>query len=518
MLNPILCCDYPDPDVIRVGDTYYMASTTMHFMPGGALLKSYDLSNWELAAHAFEILEDTKEARLTEETNIYGQGMWAPSLRYHKGMFYLCFAANDTKKTYLFTTDCFEGPWKKQEIEGFYHDSSLLFDKDRVFIVYGNTEVYITELQTDLSAPKAGGLHRMLVRDKEGVALGYEGSHIYKINNMYYLFNIHWASDGTKRRTQACFYSDCLEGEFMGGDVLDDDMGYFNQGVAQGGIVDTPEGDWYAVLFQDRGAVGRIPVLVPMHFEGHKPVFGENGKVPSDFMVKSTKQDYRCQPLYASDDFSYKKEPDGTFKLKEVWEWNHIPDNRLWSIRSKSKALRIRTDKISENLCQAKNILTQRLMFPGCTTTVTVDASGIKEGDYAGICALQGCFGMIALAKEKERFYLVMQARENKESTIFPDTVFRGKGAEFAKVPLANPIIEMKMEADFSDMKDEVKFFYRERSQTEWNPIGMPHKLFFKLDHFTGCRVGLFVFSTKVIGGSAEFSNFIYERKVEDEL
>ena len=191
MKNPILRCDYPDPDVIRVDDTYYMLSTTMHFFPGGAILRSYDLMNWELLGYVYNELEDTEAAHLAYNRGIYGQGMWAPSLRYHNGTFYVCFVANDVHKTYLFHTTNIEGSWQCHEIDGFYHDCSLFFDDDRIFIVYGNKEIYLTELNSDLTAPLEGGLHRLLVKDTGDVRLGYEGAHMYRIHGSYYLFFIH---------------------------------------------------------------------------------------------------------------------------------------------------------------------------------------------------------------------------------------------------------------------------------------------------------------------------------------
>ena len=264
--NPITGLDYPDPDVIRVDDTYYMVSTTMHFVPGCEILRSYDLVHWEHLSYVYERLDSTEEQRLVGEKNCYGKGMWAASLRYHKGMYYICFVANDTGKTYLYTADNIEGPWEKRIIEGFYHDCSLLFEDDHVYIVSGNRNIRLQELKKDLSGPKEGGLDRILVSDSRNPGLGFEGSHFYKIDGMYYLFLIHSLPDRWMR-TQACYVSDSLTGEFKGGDVLCDTMGYCGQGVAQGGIVDTPDHKWYAVLFQDRGAVGRIPVLVPVKWE-----------------------------------------------------------------------------------------------------------------------------------------------------------------------------------------------------------------------------------------------------------
>ena len=130
----------------------------MHFMPGCDILRSYDLMNWEFVTHAYGTLEDTPGHRLEGGKHIYGQGMWAPSFRYHEGIFYLCFTANDTHKTYLMTARNPAGPWRVENIEGFYHDSSLFFDDDgKVYIVYGNTELYLTQLRADLKGPLEEG-------------------------------------------------------------------------------------------------------------------------------------------------------------------------------------------------------------------------------------------------------------------------------------------------------------------------------------------------------------------------
>ena len=122
--------DYPDLDVIRVDDTYYMISTTMYFMPGAVILRSYDLLNWEILTYVYDELDNTPGQCLEGNEHAYAQGMWAASLRYHNGKFYVCFVANDTHKTYLYQADSVMGPWKKQNIEGVYHDMSLLFDDD----------------------------------------------------------------------------------------------------------------------------------------------------------------------------------------------------------------------------------------------------------------------------------------------------------------------------------------------------------------------------------------------------
>lgn len=489
-VNPITRLDYPDPDVIRVEDTYYMVSTTMHFMPGCEILQSFDLVHWEHVTYVYETLDHTDAQQLKSGQNIYGQGMWAASLRYHEGRFYICFVANDTRKTYLYTSEKIDGPWKKQLIEGFYHDGSLLFDEDgRNYIVYGNDEIWITELNEDLTAPKKDGLHRLLVSDHKNPELGYEGSHIQKINGYYYIFLVHSLRDRWMR-TEACFYSDSLEGEFTGGDVICDDRGYCGQGVAQGGIVDTPDGKWYAMLFQDSGAVGRIPILLPVTWKDHFPVFGQNGHVPEEIEVHSTRPGYIYQPLVGSDDFC-----NG---LLPRWQFNHDPDPRYYHLDASQGTYTITTREVCTELTQAVNTLTQRMSYPSCAAEVTVDASALKEGDVAGLCALQGCYAAVGITKHHGKYEVLML--DKKEDGILDMT--EGTVVESHQM-------DFRLEADFCNMKDEARCYYRV-NKGDWLPIGTVHKLYFKLDHFTGCRFGLFCYAAEETGGSACFRDFKY--------
>ncbi len=517
--NPLTRLDYPDPDVIRVEDIYYMVSTTMHFMPGCEILRSYDLLHWEHAAYVYDKLDSTPGQKLDGEENIYGKGMWAASLRFHKGRFYICFVANDTHKTYLYIADSIDGPWEKRNIEGFYHDCSLLFDDDdKVYLAYGNKNVYVVQLKDDLSGPMEGGLNRLLVSDADNPSLGYEGTHFYKINGKYYLFFIHSLKNEWKR-VEACFVADSLDGEFRGGDIINDDMGYCNQGVAQGGIVDTSEGKWYSILFQDRGAVGRIPVLIPLTWKDDYPVLGENGRVPEDFDVISAKAAHHYVPLVQSDDF--REAPDmseeesarlyGSFGFKSIWQFNHEPDMSLVDWNKDEGTVWVTTDKLCKNVVQARNVLTQRMLYPGCVGEVTVDVSSLKEGDYAGICALQGCYGLVGVTRREGKAYVVMQSKEADNGSLQGMGKDDECGREWEAVAIACEQLRLKVVVDFTDMKDEAKFYYL--NGRRWEKIGITHKLYFKLDHFTGCRFGLFVYSTEQIGGKAGFTNFVYKER-----
>ncbi|WP_145048741.1 glycoside hydrolase 43 family protein [Paenibacillus xylanexedens] len=507
--NPIIWADYPDIDVIRVEDTYYMVSTTMHMMPGCVILRSYDLIHWEVATHVYDTLDNTPAQRLENGQQIYGKGMWAASLRHHQGMFYVIFVANDTRKTYLYTSRTIEGPWKKQIVEGFYHDCSLFFDEDeRVYLVHGNAEIHLTELSADLSGPKPGGIQRIIVKDNQPHYLGYEGAHFYKIQGKYYVFLIHMTK-AAGRRTQAFYMADALDSEFVGGEVFNDDMGYFNLGVAQGGIVDTPNGDWYAMLFQDHGAVGRIPVLVPLQFKQGIPVFAI--EAPKSIDIASTRPGYTYRPLVGSDCFEYTVQEDGKVRLQDFWQWNHTPHDELWSVREVPGVYRIRTGQLSPNLTFAVNTLTQRSMGPTCEATVTLDGSGLNDGDYAGLCFLIGTYGLVALTKKEGQYYLVMQARESEDSSIFGNLIDEEPATEHARIPVDGPLITLQATGNFVDNQDECSFGYWDG--TAWKSLGITHRMFYKLDHFMGCRIGLFLYSTRMIGGSADFSNFNYHIK-----
>lgn len=508
--NPIIYSDFPDPDVIRVGDTYYMASTTMHYMPGCDILRSYDLINWELLGQVFEGLADNPRHRLEGENNIYGKGMWAPTLRCYDGTFYLLFAANDTHETYLFEAQRAEGPWKRRTIGGFYYDSSLFFDEDgKVYIVHGQKTLRLTQLKADLSGPEPGGLDRIVAVDEERINLGFEGSHMYRHDGKYYIFTCHMLAYGSERKTEVCFVADSLTGEFVGKCVIDDDMGYHNLGVAQGGMVDTPAGQWYAFMFQDRGALGRAPVLMPMHFEDGFPVLGENGKVPVTVQTVSTRPDHRYEPLNGNA-FTVLSEDGRSLRLMKYWQFNHAPHGELYSLTERPGAYRLRSGKICKTVMSAYNTLTQRMTGPDCAAQVTLDGSGMKDGDYAGLCAFQGCYGMVALTRQEGQYSLVMLGKPAKNETIFGDYDYEVLPEEYGRVRLPSCVVQLRLEADFEDKRDVAEFFWREDEDCEWRKLGVGWKLYFKMDHFTGCRFGLAYYSTEQTGGTADFLDFHY--------
>lgn len=512
-INPILKTDYPDPDVIRVGDTYYMVSTTMYYMPGGIILRSYDLAHWEIVTYLYDALDGTPQERLEEGKTNYGKGMWAPSFRYHNGRFYVAFVSHGREDTHLFVADDIMGPWEHRHIGEYFHDCSLLFDDDgKVYIASGNMNIRVTELNDDLTNVRPGGVDKVIIRDNpELVGLGYEGSHFYKINGKYVLTLIHWPKS-SGRRTEAVFISDTVDGDYVGRDVMWDDMGLNNMGVAQGGLVDTPNGKTYAILFQDSGAVGRVPVLMPVEWEDGFPVFGKDGLVPRNPELYPTKENYSYESLYTS---SFGRRENSSTELVNnkslmlQWQWNHVPDNDLWNILEGDR-LWIKTGAVSVNPTKARNILTQRMMLPRCEAKVTIDGSGLGDGDSAGFIGLEGRYVMLGISKRNGRYYLRKLARtvvEKPYAIGFPDDL---PGEVLYEREIESPIITVKLSADFEGMKDELITELLDMESGLSERIGEPFHMSFGLDHFTGVRFGLCVFSEETPGGEAVFRDFEY--------
>lgn len=500
--NPITKQDYPDPDVIRVDDTYYLLSTTMHFFPGGSLLRSYDLVNWEIVNYIYyDCLDGTSDETLSFDQNIYGHGMWAPTLRYHNGTFYALFVSIGMQKTYLFTAKNPLKTWEKHELKGMFYDASLLFDEDRVFIVHGNRHIRITELDLTTLAAKEGGIDYEAFSDDSDSILGYEGSHFYKINGFYYVFNIHWPRGSV--RTQVVHRASSVEGPFTKQLLISDDCGLRGQGVAQGGIVDTPNGMWYGIFFRDQGACGRIPFLTPITWEDNFPVVGKDGKIPDFKAPASTRPGYKYEPLF-TDSFAVMK--NGTYVPKKQWQFNHIPESGFYSFTENSYS--ITTNKISTNICQTRNTLTQRTYWNKCSAEVTVDASKINEYDYVGLAVFSSCYGQLSVTKELGVYYLCLITREPDDNIFGAGKNDTLQGELIEKIRLNGPVIRLRIDVDYTDLKDVAVFSYA--TEKKFEPLTFTHKLAFRLDHFCGSRFALFNYSTRKVGGTAVFTDFKY--------
>lgn len=492
--NPIIFSDVPDMSMIRVGDTYYMASTTMHMCPGVPVMKSKDLVNWQMLNYAYEKLGDDDALSLINGKSNYGKGSWASSLRYHNGTYYIATYAQTTDKTYIFrTNDIEKGQWKMNEFKPGYHDCTLFFDNDRAYLITGNGRLQIVELNDDLTGVKEGGVNQVLIENASAVTepnmLKAEGSQLFKHDGKYYLFNISWPRG--VMRTVVVNRADNLMGPWEGKIVLQD------KGVAQGGIVDTPDGKWFAYMFQDHGSVGRIPFLVPMKWVDGWPVLGVNGKVPDMLDLPASKG--LIPGIVNNDEFTRKK---GEPALPLVWQWNHNPDNKLWSVTERKGFLRLKTGRIDSLFLKSRNTLTQRTFGPTCAGITLLDASKLKDGDFAGLCTFQRKFGVVGVKVQNGAKYVYMVSNKTDKPT------------ELQSIPLSQNKIYLRIECDFRNKIDVANFFYSLDGKT-WNLIGGPLKMEYTLmEHFMGYRFGLYNYSSKNPGGYADFDYFHIEDKI----
>ena len=494
--NPFLHADVPDMAMIRVGDTYYMSSTTMHLSPGVPIMRSKDLVNWQIVNYAYDILDDVGALNLINGKSSYGKGSWASSIRFHDGTFYVSTFAQTTGKTYIYSTkDIERGPWKKVSFKPAFHDHSLFFDDDgRAYLICGGGNLRLVELTADATGVKSDGLNQVIITNASAVAgpnigLNAEGSQLFKHAGKYFLFNITWPRGGM--RTVIVHRADKITGPWEGRVALQD------KGVAQGGLIDTPTGEWFAYLFRDSGAVGRIPYFVPVKWADGWPVLGVAGKVPDTLNLPASKG--LIPGIVASDEFTRR---DGAPALPLVWQWNHNPDNALWSLTQRPGFLRLTTGRVDSDIESARNTLTQRTLGPECSGVTCVDISNLKDGDFAGLVLLQKNYGLVGVKSDGGTNFIVMVSAESNPPS------------EMQRVPLAQKTVFLKADCDFKDRVDKARFAYSLDGKS-WTPIGGTLKMTYSLAHFMGYRFGLFNYATKTPGGHADFDFFRISDKIQ---
>ena len=516
--NPMLWADVPDPDVIRVGDTFYLVSTTMHLMPGAPVMASKDLKNWETVGYIFNRLTDSPKYDLQQGT-AYGRGQWATSLKYHNGRFYALLAPNEQGKmgdTYIFSAEKAEGPWELVSRMRHFHDCSLFFDDDgRVYVIYGTGE--LMELKPDLSDVIEGTYMKIFQREEDEKGL-LEGSRVIKHNGKYYLLMISHTYAPGRHRREVCYRADDIHGPYEKQVILESEFGGFSY-EAQGTIVDSPSGDWYGIIFQDRGGVGRVLTVMPCRWINGWPMLGDgNGKVPDTVRPFVSGQPETA--IVKSDDFS---EPE----LGLHWQWNHNPVDAAWSLTERPGFLRLKTNRVVNTLYLAPNTLTQRMEGPQCSGSIAIDCAKMKDGDCAGLAAFNSDTGALVIKKKGKRLFLQMVemtcqlSDRDKEVTSFEEKVI-------TEIPLTSQLstlnskIYLRIDADFRPGQgtnrrmggaDCANFSYSTDGE-QWTKIGSEnYRLSFDWRRFfMGTKFGIFCYATKKTGGYVDVDEFCYIR------
>jgi xylan 1,4-beta-xylosidase len=506
--NPLFYDEFSDPDLIRVGDDYYLTGTTMHAMPGLPVLHSKDLVNWEFLTYAIDRLDLGPEFRLEEGKDVYGQGIWAPSFRYHKGTFYI-FTNVNRHNTQLFTATDPRGPWKHTIMKKSLHDLSVLFDDDgKVYVVWGYDEVRMAELTDDLSDIKPG-TEQVIVQRGSGAG---EGCHFYKIDGKYYITNTNY----DPLCYQVCLRADKPNGPYeinvisaeeslgigTGWRLFDTRTGPpFNIippaenyvgciPMHQGGIVQVQPGEWWGFSMMDHNSIGRILCLSPVTWQNGWPYFGLPGNLtrsPRTWIKPNTGHTSPPRaPYERSDDFS-------GARFKPIWQWNHAPLDAKWSLTAKKGYLRLNSLP-AENFWNARNSLTQRAIGPESIATTEMEISGLKSDDVAGLALLNLPYAWVGVRKTAEG----VEVQQFDQQT-----------GKVSKEKINATRLWLRVHCNFDT---EIARFRYSLDGTNFISLGGEHTMIFQLRTFQGVRFSLFNFNTgKVEGGFADFNNFIVD-------
>ncbi len=478
--NPVLNGDYPDPDIIRVGGDFYLATTTFVSVPGLEILHSKDLINWNIVGYAVPTLDFGPRYDLTDGSE-YAQGVWAPCLRCHDGTFYIVDNIQNAGAVVLRARNP-AGPWKMNRLDAGLFDPGLMFDDDGTPLVYNGTggHISVAVLDPDL---------RRVLSNTPAFDLphhGGEGSHAYKINGTYYVFNAVYAMNATI----ACSRSQNRNGPFTSTTVCANNMPW--HAPHQGGIVQLSNGDWWGFSLADTGPVGRAMWVGPVNWKDGWPYFGDPA-APA-FPTTSLKPKIGLFPVTAppaSDNFS---EP----KLALQWEWNHNPDNAKWSLSARPGFLRLKTET-APNLTNARNTLTQRTEAPVCTGVIKIDTSHLQPGDRAGLCLLEQHFGCLAVYKDAGGQRIVRVENKNGDlkapSEDITDTV----------PAVTDTTLWLKARCDFNS--NTAQFSYSADGQN-FTPLGGDFPMHFTLATFQGERFGIFDYNPAGSGGWLDVDYF----------
>ncbi len=515
--NPLLYDEFSDPDIIRVGDDYYLAGTTMHTVPGLVILHSKDLVNWENISYCFDRFDFTEDRFwLRNHQEIYGQGIWAPCIRYANGQFYVYSNVNG-KGLQCFTSKDIHGPWEHHNMEGNIYDLSVLFDDDgKIYAIHGYGEVKCTELKPDMSGP-IESTERVIIPN--GSAVG-EGHHMYKINGMYYLISTDYRPNGRTlcSRSKSIWgpYETCVitADETFGyyaapltqvrGRIVPDGTKFTIPGVDknatactnihQGGIVQTQKGEWYALLMMDFHSIGRTVTLAPMTWKDGWPMLGLEGNLG------------RSPRTWLKPDIDVVVEPHAAYERNEnfdgkalgrVWQWNHNPDDTMWSL-TKGR-LRLKTMP-SEQLMWARNSLTQRVIGPKSVVTVEMYTKNMKDGDVAGLGNINVPCSWIGIVKNgKSQTLRYFEQAVNDTIDMPADNIEK---------------IYLRLVGDYDNNQAHYEYSFDGAS---YKQLGNEMKLSYQLISFQGSRAALFAFNVKGgNGGYAEFDNFTVDEPDAD--
>lgn len=478
--NPVIWGDFPDTDIIRVDDDYYMISSSICLTPGIPICHSKDLVNWQIIGYAFEKLDYADIYNMPNGSSRYNGGAWAPSIRYYGGKFHISFF--DLLGFFIVCiSDKPEGPYERI-IKNFpLFDPGLFFDDDgRVYVAHGSGAIFITELSRDFQNIVAPA--KQIYKSPNETL---EGSHMYKRNGWYYICN----AAGARAGREYIMRSRNVYGPYESRLMISSVMNYAYNGLHQGGFFDLPNGDAWFFIFQDHDSAGRPPNLFPIEWINDWPVL-KQGNITIDGQVQPTYQKPATNVTVApispmhSDEFS-------SSILSLEWQWSHNPDDTKWSLTERPGFMRLHATS-GRIFKEARNTLVKRLIGPRMSGRTLIDLSNLEEGDITGLAMWNLPYAYIGIRKQNGQLIPMM---------FNQDTVI-----EVAQ-PLTNNQIHIKVIANDLSF---ASFYYSIDNETTYIKLGNELQLVLTVDTFLGSRFGLFCFHTG--NGTSGFADFDYLR------
>jgi len=480
--NPVLHADYSDPDVIRVGNDYYMTASSFEDVPGLPLLHSRDLVNWTLIGHALPVL--VPEAHFSVPR--HGEGVWAPSLRYHKGEFYLYYPDPDFG-IYLVKARHPAGPWSAPvlvcEGKGLIDPCPLWDDDGEAYLVHAfagsragiKSILVVRKMNAEGTKTQDNGI---VVYDGHELDPTIEGPKFYKRNGYYYIFA---PAGGVASGWQTVLRSRSVYGPYERKVVMDQGATPVN-GPHQGAWVTTQTGDDWFLHFQDKKAYGRVVHLQPLTWQKDWPVIGVDadgdGKGQPVLVHRKPHigKTYPVQTPAESEEFN-------TVELGKQWQWMGNPKPG-WVFPNPSKgSLRIFSDRLPQgavNLWQAPNVLLQK--FPAerfCVTTkMSFHPNEMIREEAAGLTVMGSSYASIFIKNTKSGKQIVYaMCKDASKANVQEETVL----APSADTPVyLRVVVDAGAKCRFSYSLDG-KIFTEVRGSFEAQP-----------GRWKGAKVGLF--------------------------
>lgn len=431
--NPVLNADYSDPDAVRVGTDYYLTSSSFEDVPGLPILHSKDLVNWRIIGHALKRQPPFEHFSIPR----HGEGVWAPSLRYHNGEFYLYYPDPDFG-IYLTKAKEAAGPWSDPVLvaagKGLIDPCPLWDDNGQVYMVhaYAGSRAGVKSIIAVKKLNKEGTQvtdEGVLVYDGHELDPTIEGPKFYKRNGWYYIFA---PAGGVPTGWQLVLRSRNVYGPYERKVVMDQGTSPVN-GPHQGAWVTTQTGEDWFLHFQDKDAYGRVVHLQPMKWVNDWPVIGSDkdgdgkGEPVMVYRKPNVGKTYPIETPAESDEFNGPG-------LGLQWQWMANPKATWAFINGAKGSLRLFSDKLPDsarNLWDAPNVLLQK--FPTdefmVTTKLTFTPNTKLANEKAGLVVMGFSYAGLALKNKKDGIYLVqtvckdaVKGKEEKETTILKMT------------------------------------------------------------------------------------------------